>query len=132
MPSYRTNVALLIRGDRVARGSEIELSTEQAAAFDPADITPVEGIVVPVVEVMETTALEAMSHAELKARAKELELSAGGSKADLQERIKLHLQKPEPKLVDFVVTEEYLAENTDCDAKVGDTIQVPEEEITNA
>lgn len=88
---YKLNVPLLIKGDRVAKGTEVELSDEEAAHLDPADLTPSTDRPVIDVEVVEVVALEDMSHAQLKDRAKELELSAAGSKADLQERIALHL-----------------------------------------
>lgn len=94
MALYKTLVALAIDGDRIPRGSEIELSADQVAHFDPADLALVSSIDAP--EEKETVAvpLEEMSHAQLKERAMELGLSASGSKADLQERIALHLAAP--------------------------------------
>jgi len=92
---YRTNVALAIKGDRVAKGTEIELSAEQAKRFDPADITPVDQIPEPEPEIaLSSIPLDEMTYEQLKARAKELGLSASGSKADIQERIRLHVETP--------------------------------------
>jgi hypothetical protein len=90
---YITNCALQIRGDRVEKGSEIELSAKEAAGFDPADITAVDAIPEPEPErKLSDTPVDEMSAADLKAYAGELGLSASGSKADLLERIKLHLE----------------------------------------
>jgi hypothetical protein len=89
---YITNVALHIRGDRFEKGSEIELSAEEAKAFDPADVTAIDAIPGPEPEpVLADIPLEEMTLADLKARAKELGLSASGSKADIEERIRLQL-----------------------------------------
>lgn len=136
MPLFKTNVALSIKGSRVEKGTEIELSTEDVAHLDPADIELLGATVEAEPEQTAEVSLDAMTQAQLKARAKELGLAQGGSVADLRERITLHLNKPEPKLVDFVVTEEYLTAHPDLEVdgkkvEVGDTIQVPEEEITN-
>ena len=90
---YITNVALLLRGDRIEKGSEIELSADEAKAFDPADITAIDAIPEPEPEpVLADIPLVEMTLADLKARAKELGLSASGSKADIEERIRLHLE----------------------------------------
>ena len=137
---YRLIVPLLIRGDRVERGTEIELSEEQAARFDPADITPVSGEIVIEEEATAPVALEDMSHQQLKDRAKELELSAAGSKADLVERITLALQAGIKDLVEHILTEEdrtdhpewFVRPDGEPEAQVGDTVLVPApEEITN-
>lgn len=93
---YRINVPLTIKGDRVEKGTEFELSDEEAKQFDPADVTPVDQIPEPEPEVdLSSFPLEDLSYDQLKARAKELGLSASGTKADLQERISLHLQEQE-------------------------------------
>jgi pyruvate kinase len=93
MSRYKTNVALLILGDRVPRGTEIELSDEAAAGLDPADITAVAAIAAAAPEAEVTPAsVEEMSLAQLKERAKELGLAVNGSKADILERIALHLE----------------------------------------
>lgn len=98
MPRFITNVALAIKGDRVEKGTEIELTAEDAANIDPADITAVESIPAPEPEAEPVVVpVEDMSLAELKDRAKELGLSTAGSKADLQERIALHVPGTEGK-----------------------------------
>lgn len=98
---YLTNVALQIMGDRVEKGTEIELSEKEAKRFDPADITPVSAIEEEPEEV-ETpeVPIEEMTAEQLKAKAKELDLKTGGSKADLIERITLHLEAPEEENVE--------------------------------
>jgi hypothetical protein len=90
---YLTNAALIVKGDRVGRGVEIELTPDEAAVFG-TDISPVEPAqpVEPAPE-LSSIPLDEMSMAQLKERAKELGLSASGSKADLLERITLHLSK---------------------------------------
>ena len=91
MALYRTNVALSVKGDRIERGSEIELSAAEAANLDPADITLVSRIPAPEPEApAEDVAVEDMSLPQLKARAKEIGLATSGSKADLIERITLN------------------------------------------
>lgn len=94
MPRYTTNVALSIKGDRVEKGTVIELSVEDAARLDPADITPAEEVIEEVIEAPAEAPLEDLSLAELKDRAKALGLSTSGSKADLQERIALAVEAP--------------------------------------
>lgn len=91
MPRFITNVALSIRGERVEKGTEVELSNQDWPHFDPRDITPLDDVIEEAPASAVETPIEEMSHAELKERAKELGLSATGSKADLQERISLHL-----------------------------------------
>ena len=92
MALYRTNVALAIKGDRIEKDTEIELTAEDVAAFDPKDIELVSDAPSPAPADEAPVSLEDMTSAELKARAKELGLSAGGSAADLRERIALHLE----------------------------------------
>jgi len=94
MSLYRTNIALSIRGDRVERGAEIELSEAEVAHLDPADLSLASGTPSTVNEESGVVALEDMTHTQLKEYAKELGLSAAGSKADLLERIALHLEAP--------------------------------------
>lgn len=85
------NVPLLIKGDLLAKGQEIELTEEEARRFDTADLSPVEDTP-EVPEVIESEKpIEEMNQKELQAKAKELGLSTAGSKADLLERISLHL-----------------------------------------
>ncbi|MEP2746041.1 MAG: SAP domain-containing protein [Bauldia litoralis] len=86
-----------MKGERVEKGTEIELNEEQVARFDPSDISPYEGIpeAEPEEEVGEETPLDEMSLEELKAYAKDLGLKISGSKADIMERITLHLEEEE-------------------------------------
>jgi len=90
---YKTNVALSVKGDRVERGAVIELTDEEAANLDAADIEVYEAVEANEPQAPVETPIEEMSVPQLKERAKELGLSASGSKADLQERIALHLQE---------------------------------------
>lgn len=86
---YKTTCPLAIKGSRVEKGTEVELSKEELASIDPADIT----LVVDVVEVPEViveVAIEEMDIDQLKAKAKTLGLKSTGSKADLIERITLN------------------------------------------
>ena len=88
---YRTKVPLGIKGERVEKGVEIELSEEDFNRFDPNDFEPVAGAPVEAAPEPEPE-IKAMTVAQLKAKAEELELATSGSKADLVERITLHLQ----------------------------------------
>lgn len=88
---FRTNVALSVRGDRLDKGADIDLTPDEVAHFDPSDITALGDIPAPEEEDAEPVAFEDMNVAQLRERAKELGLSAAGSKADLTERIQLHL-----------------------------------------
>lgn len=107
MPRYITNVALSIKGDRIEKGTELELTAEDVAHLDPVDVTAVDGASAPAVEEpAPDVPLEEMSQALLKERAKELGLSAAGSKADLQERIMLHLTGPAPEAEENEITSE--------------------------
>lgn len=136
MSLYRTAVALSIKGDRVEPGTEIELTAEDAAMFDPADIVLVSETESDEPEEEEEeaeVALSEMNHAQLKAKAEELGLSKAGSKADLEERITLHLQAEVSEMVDHVLTEEDRTEHPEYferpegqpEAQVGDTIKIP-------
>lgn len=92
MSVYRTIVALSIKGDRVEKGTEIELSPEDVAHLDPADITLASDAENQSgADAAQAVPVEEMSHAELKEHAKTLGLAASGSKADLLERIQLHV-----------------------------------------
>lgn len=93
MSLYKLNSSLSIFGERVPRGSEIELTDEQVAHFDPSDITLVSATVEPVAEAI-VVPIEEMSHLQLKEHAGQLGLSTAGSKAALLERIQLHLTAP--------------------------------------
>lgn len=91
---YQTKRAMFIKGDRVARGQEVELTKEEAAPF-LAHLIPAgeaEAASEPAPAPAEEKSLEDMSAAELKEKAAELGLSTSGTKADLQERITLHLE----------------------------------------
>jgi len=130
---YRTMCALSILGDRIEKGNEIELTAEQAASFDPADLVPVESIPAdPDEEVLPDVPLDEMSLDQLKAKAAELGLKATGTKAAILERITLHLSAPK-----HVVTQDDLDANpalVEEGVKVGDEIDLPnpEEETTNS
>lgn len=89
---YRTNVALGINGDRVEKGTEIELSREEAAQYHPDDLSPVSGQVQEPEPEPDNTPIEDMSRTQLQAKAGELGLSKAGSNADLIDRINLHLE----------------------------------------
>lgn len=107
MPRYITKVALAIMGDRIEPGTEVELSAEDIAHLDPADIVLLDGAVKEAPAPAPEAPVDELSHAELKEKAKALGLSASGSKADLQERITLHLaDAPAPEApVDEITSE---------------------------
>lgn len=87
---YITNVAISFKGSRVDPGTILEMTSEDAFRL-AGDVSPYGGA--PEVEevVVDNTPIEEMSTDQLKAKAKELGLKATGSKADLTERITLHL-----------------------------------------
>jgi len=90
--TYKT-LAAIAYGGRIEKGSIVELPEEVAAAFGPEYVQPFSGAVPE--DNADTTAdkaLDELSLAELKAKAKELGLSTSGSKADLAERIQLHVE----------------------------------------
>lgn len=92
---YVANVPLQIKGSRVEIGEQFELTEEEAAALDPKDMTPADAIPQEEPEDEDTSndiPIDEMSVDELKARAEELGLPKSGTKADLQERIKLHME----------------------------------------
>lgn len=138
MPRFITKVALSIKGDRTEKGVEVELTTEEVAAFDPADLAPVSPVEEEKPAEAPKVALEDMAHAQLKAKAKEFGLSTAGSVADLRERIALAFQNAADELVDHILTEEDVTKHPawfeprpdGTVAQVGDTIKVPESEIT--
>jgi hypothetical protein len=87
---YVTNCPISFKGDRIEKGVEIEVTAEDVERLG-GDISPAAGA--PVEEAPEVEpAIEEMTYDQLKAKAKALELSQAGSKADLVERITLHLQ----------------------------------------
>lgn len=102
---------MIIKGDQVKPGQEVELTSDEARAFDPSDLSPSDGSHVPSgkeeydlatgkrvnnepeppkLDPVAEKPLEEMNQKELQAKAKELNLSTSGSKADLMERITLH------------------------------------------
>lgn len=88
---YETNCAILFKGSRVERGSQVEMTEDEAASLGE----DVKRAVVKSSEQSEDDthaekALEEMSFAELKAAAEARGLAKGGSMADLIDRIKLH------------------------------------------
>lgn len=86
---YKTTCPLAIKGSRVEKGTEVELSEKELSSIDPADISPVvDEVVEP--EVIVEVAIEDMDIDQLKAKAKTLGLKSTGSKADLIERITLN------------------------------------------
>lgn len=88
---YEALRPLAVNGDYIAKGVEVELTDEEAKRFDPADISPVDTAPVAPAEPEPEKPVDEMNQNELKAKAKELGLSTTGSKADLLERIQLHL-----------------------------------------
>jgi hypothetical protein len=87
---FITNVAIIFKGDRFEKNTPIEMTADEAARFGD-DLIADGGVVEEVVEVVDDTPIEEMSVDQLKAKAKALGLKATGSKADLLERITLHL-----------------------------------------
>lgn len=89
MSTYKTIVALSIKGDRVEPNTEVELTYNEVSRFDTNDIS----LVAETTEI-ETPAepeppVEKMNLEQLKSKAKALGLPATGSKADILERISL-------------------------------------------
>jgi hypothetical protein len=82
-------VPIGFKGDRIEKGEEIELSAEDAARLG-TDVVPVGGAVVEEIE-EEEKSLDDMTKAELAAKAEALGLPTSGTKADLIEKITLHL-----------------------------------------
>jgi hypothetical protein len=96
--AYKTLIPISFRGSRLEAGTEIEPTTEELANI--ADLLEVVGET-PEPEEIETPepALADMTAAQLKEKAAALGLSTSGSKADLVDRITLHLEAgvPEPE-----------------------------------
>lgn len=92
---FKATCAIVVKGDHIRRGSVIELTPEEAAAFG-SDLMPLSAASAPAEEPAEIIAPEDMSLAQLKEHAKALGLPTGGSKADLLERIALNSGAPEP------------------------------------
>jgi len=86
---YKTTCPISHYGDRLERGVELELTAEEAMNY--ADSVEAIGNSAPVVEEPEVVVpVEDMTLSQLKERAKELGLTATGSKVDLVERITLN------------------------------------------
>lgn len=77
----------IAHGGRVERGTEIELTDEQAANYGENYVELVTAKASA--EEVEAKPVEKMTVAELRIKAEELGLDATGSKADLVERITL-------------------------------------------
>jgi hypothetical protein len=87
---YLTTCAVLIKGDRVVKGTIVELDPEEAKRYG-SDLEPVKEVAkVQEPEPTPEKPLDEMTADELRAKAGELGLSKSGSKADLIERITLH------------------------------------------
>lgn len=92
---FVANCALGIAGDRVAKGQEVELTAEEAARFGD-DLTLIDGTDVETPEEeAEEVPLESMTVPQLKEKAAALGLATNGSKADLLERLTLHVPEEE-------------------------------------
>lgn len=94
---YVTTCAVIIKGDRVVRGTVVELDPVTAKNLG-SDVVPVESKdKAPAPKPTPEKSLEEMTAEELKAKAEELGLSKSGSKADLIERISLHTEALQDK-----------------------------------
>jgi hypothetical protein len=82
--------AVSIKGSRVERNTEVELDPVDAANYG-SDLVPVSAPAPEPVPEPEKSLVD-MSAAELKVKAEALSLSTSGTKADLLERITLHLE----------------------------------------
>ena len=91
---YITKIAIALNGDRIERGSEVELSPEDFLSLDANDFTLV-GEVVEEEEEEEEVAVEDMSLSQLRDKASKLGLSTSGTKADLLDRISLKAEEEE-------------------------------------
>jgi len=93
---YKTTCAILYRGSRVERGTELEMSQEDAARL-AGNVVPVTDSNISTEPTPEPEAkeLEDMSKAELEEAAAERGLATSGTKAELIERIQLHDEAPE-------------------------------------
>ena len=86
---YKTTCALIHLGEKVGIGTELDIDAETAKNFGD-HVEPV-GAPEPEPEPEPEKAISEMNATELKAKAEELGLATTGSKADLLERIALHL-----------------------------------------
>ncbi|TFH72394.1 hypothetical protein E3V39_12500 [Gammaproteobacteria bacterium LSUCC0112] len=91
---YQTTCGIIFKGDRVKKGVQLDLTKEEAAHLG-TDVVPFATVEAKEEVKVEPKEVSEMTHAELKAYAEELGLSKAGSKADLEERIKLSLEAKE-------------------------------------
>lgn len=132
MGKYKVLHPIAYSGRR-ERGQVVEIPDADAASYlKPGLVEPYEGNAEPVNEPAEAP-LEEMTAEELKAKAKELGLPTSGSKADLKERIELHLAGPDeeesddedgspaPTADDAPDKEDDDAENSDSDDEEEDS-----------
>ena len=82
-------------GGRRERGEVVSIPDSEAPSYVKPGLVEAYGGEVEAVNENEEKSLDEMSAAELKAKAKDLGLPTTGTKADLQERIELHLQDDE-------------------------------------
>jgi hypothetical protein len=87
---YVTTCTISFKGDRVRPGTLLEMDAATAANLG-TDVRQVDETPAPEPAPEEEKALEEITAAELKEKAAALGLSTSGSKADLLERIVLHV-----------------------------------------
>lgn len=78
-------------GGRIEKGTVCELPEDVAKAYGPEYVVPADTHTT-VDDVIDEKPLDQMTLIELKDKAKALNLSTGGSKTDLVERITLHTE----------------------------------------
>jgi ribosome biogenesis protein Nip4 len=108
---YKANCAIAFQGDRVERGAIVDMTKAEAQRYGD-DLVPF----VDQVEaeaVVKDVPIEEMTYAQLQARAKELDLSASGSKADLEERIRLHLEGTDSTEEELEVDDNEVSDSTE-------------------
>ena len=82
----------IAHGGRIERGDTIMLTESQAKNFGSHYVVEAGKAPTEEEEVQEDLELDEMSHAQLKEKAVELGLARSGSKAEILERIELHLE----------------------------------------
>lgn len=88
---YRTQVPISYMGDRVEKGVELEMDPKEAANLG-TDVVAVDGPTEPVEAPVEEKAIDEMTKDELVEKAASLGLPTTGTKADLIEKITLHVE----------------------------------------
>lgn len=88
---YKAIAAIVFKGGKIRQGQTVEVTDADAAVYADS-LAPVQAAAATVQEPKAEKALDDMSSAELKAKAKKLGLKASGSAADIRERIALHLE----------------------------------------